>query len=435
MKIWQWPGDRKKIEHWFGRSGQASERGENDARRIIRDVRRNGDRAVARLTRLYDGPSIRPGNFDVPLARLEEAWERTASSLKKALRRANTRIKTFHRRQILKGWSVREPGFGRIDMRVIPMERVAVYVPNGVAPLVSTVLMDVIPARIAGVREIILVSPPNPDGMPNENIMAAAHFAGVDRFLRIGGSPAMPALAYGTETLPRVDKVVGPGNIHVATIKKLLYGRFDIESVAGPSEVLILADRKARLDFIAADLLAQAEHDGDNPAGVVLIGGGRRRAEKLVAEVESRLVKLPRRKLAGRSIRRQGYVICAGNRNQAVTLANMKAPEHLEIMTENPRELANAVNHAGAVFMGPWTPEPLGDYIAGPNHTLPTGGTARFFSPLSVWSFYKTCHMVEATQDGLGRLSADIITLAETEQLSAHAESVRIRGGNGKSKK
>jgi histidinol dehydrogenase len=428
MKIWQWPNDRRKIENWFDRAGQASEQVEETARRIIRDVRSKGDREVARLTRRFDGAKIRPGDFDVSLARLKEAWDQSPLPLRKALRQAKKRIETFHQKQRLKGWSILEPGFGRIDMRVIPMERVAVYVPNGVAPLVSTVLMDVIPARVAGVRDIILVSPPDPDGLPHEGIMAAAHLVGVDRFLRIGGSPAMPALAYGTETIPRVDKVVGPGNIYVATMKRLLYGRFDIESVAGPSEVLILADRTACLDYVAADLLAQAEHDGNNPTGVVLIGGGKKRADKLVSVVHEQLDRLSRRKLAGKSIRDQGYIICVRKREDAVMLANMKAPEHLEIMTENPRELANGVNHAGAVFIGPWTPEPVGDYIAGPNHTLPTGGTARFFSPLSVWSFYRTCHMIEASKNGLARLAGDIITLAETEQLTAHAASVGIRG-------
>ncbi len=429
MRIFDWPRQRTEVTDFFNQLTETPEHVERAVDDIIEQVRSGGDRAVAELTARFDGAEIAAGDFNVPRERLAEAWRVAPSPLKHALRTAKRRIEAFHKRQRLSGWSVREPGFGRIEQRVLPLARVAIYVPAGKAPLVSTVLMSAIPARVAGVREIILVTPPGKDGWPDSGILAAAHLAGVDRVLRIGGSPAMPALAYGTETIPRVDKVVGPGNIYVTTAKKRLYGRFDIESTAGPSEVMILADTGARLDWIAADLLAQAEHDGDNPAGAVLIGGGRRRAEALAKEVARQTALLPRRELADSSLTRWGYIITARTAEQAIELAEMKAPEHLEIMAEGARAMAGRVRNVGAIFVGPWTPEPMGDYIAGPNHTLPTGGTARFFSPLSVWSFYRTSHTIEASERGLRALADDIITLAEAEQLTAHARAVKVRVG------
>ena len=427
MKIWTWPADRRAIERSFRKAEQAPAEVERSVADIIEQVRRGGDRAVARLTRRFDGAHVRPGDFDVPPQRLQQAWEATPGPLRRALRTARRRIEAFHRTQKLKGWTLREPGFGRIDQCVRPLRRVAVYAPGGKAAYPSTVLMDVVPAQVAGVAEIILLTPPGRDGWPDPRTLAAAQVAGVDRVLRIGGAQAVAALAWGTETIPRVDKIVGPGNIYVATAKQRLYGQIDIDSVAGPSEVLILADGQARLDWIAADMLAQAEHDEDASAGVVLIGGGRRRATALEAELQRQLSKLERRRIARQSLRQHGYIILVRTTRQAAEIANLKAPEHLEIHTSAPRQLADMIENAGAIFLGPWTPEPIGDYVAGPNHTLPTGGTARFFSPLSVWSFYKTSHMIETTRRGLNALAADTIALAEAEGLTAHAESVRIR--------
>jgi histidinol dehydrogenase len=287
--------------------------------------------------------------------------------------------------------------------------------------------MNVIPAKAAGVGEVVLATPPGRDGSPAPVVLAAAWLAGADRVFRIGGAQAVAALALGTETIPRVDKIVGPGNIHVATAKRLLFGRVDIDSIAGPTEVLILADETARADWIAADLLAQAEHDPGASAGVVLIGRGAQLLKPLREALEVQRRGLSRGSVAAASLRRNGYAILAPDAAAAAEIANLKAPEHVEIMTRGARRLAGRVRHAGAIFIGPHSPEPLGDYVAGPNHTLPTGGTARFFSPLSVWSFYRTSHAIEATAEGLRRHAAAVECLAEAEGLTAHAESVRVR--------
>lgn len=427
MKIWTWPKDKEAIGNYFAQAGQAAPGVDRAVDGILDAVRTGGDTAVAEFTRQFDKVEVKPGQFEVPAERLKAAWDATPAPLKKALRTAKRRIEAFHKTQKLTGWTIKEKGFGRIDQRVLPLERVGVYAPGGKAAYPSTALMDIIPARVAGVKEIILVTPPGADGWPDPRTLAAAHLAGATRVLRIGGAQAVAALAYGTETIPRVDKVVGPGNIYVATAKRKLYGRIDIESVAGPSEVLILADAQARLDFIAADMLAQAEHDPDASAGAVLIGGGATRAKALAQEVQRQLERLPRREIAARSIENNGYIILARTAGQAVEIANLRAPEHLEIQAAGAWGMAEAVRNAGAIFVGPWTPEAMGDYVAGPNHTLPTAGTARFFSPLSVWAFYKTSHTIEATREGLAALAQDIITLAEAEGLSAHAETVRVR--------
>jgi histidinol dehydrogenase len=385
---------------------------------------------VADITRELDGVELTPDQFAIPAAVLERAWKTTPPPLRRALRHAHKRITAFHSTQRLKGWTIRETGFGRIEERVTPLDRVAVYVPGGKAAYPSTVLMDIIPAKVAGVREVILITPPSKDkdGWPDPMTLAAAHLAGADRVLRIGGTPGLAAVAFGTKTIPRVDKVVGPGNIYIATAKKKLFGLFDIDSIAGPSEVLILADQTADLEHVAADMLAQAEHDQRATAGAILIGGGAARAKKLAATVQRQLAELPRAAIAGASIRDNGFIITVRSAAQAVELANLKASEHVEVMTRDARRLAAQIRHAGAIFIGPWTPEPVGDYMAGPNHTLPTGGTARFFSPLGVWEFYKTSHTIEATRAGLARLAGDIITLAEAEGLTAHAQAIRKRG-------
>lgn len=427
MKLWNWPKDRAAISEFFELASQVPPQVEQAVAGILDDVRKNGDNAVAALTAKFDRAEIAPGDFDVPAERLKAAWQATPAPLKRALRLAKKRIEAFHKTQVLKGWTIREKGFGRIDQRVLPLNRVAVYAPGGKAAYPSTVLMDVVPARVAGVSEIVLMTPPGPDGWPDSRTLAAAHLAGVDRVLRIGGAQAVAAVAYGTESIPRVDKVVGPGNIYVATAKQKLFGRIDIESVAGPSEVLILADTDADLRYVAADMLAQAEHDPDASSGVVLIGGGKRRAAALENELVAQLSELSRSEIARKSLGDNGYVILARTAEQAVEIADLRAPEHLEIQTADARELADRVRNAGAIFVGPWTPEPLGDYMAGPNHTLPTAGTARFFSPLSVWSFYKTSHTIEATRKGLDSLAEAIITLAEAEGLTAHAEAIRKR--------
>jgi histidinol dehydrogenase len=427
MRIWNWPAEMKEVRAFFDQAGRPPEVVGKAVDQILEQVRTGGDRAVSELTARFDRAQVAPGDFEVPVERLRAAWEATPAALRRALKTARRRIEAFHKTQRLKGWTIREPGFGRIEQRVLPLERVAVYAPGGKAAYPSTVLMDVVPARVAGVGEIVLVTPPGPDGWPDSRTLAAAYIAGVDKVLRIGGAQAVAALAYGTESIRRVDKVVGPGNIYVATAKQRLYGVIDIDSIAGPSEVLILADGGADLRLVAADMLAQAEHDEAASAGCVLIGGGRRRADALTAEVMRQLERLERRAIAEASIRDNGYILLAKTAAQAVEIANLKAPEHLEIQTADARALAGQVRNAGAIFVGPWTPEAVGDYVAGPNHTLPTGGTARFFSPLSVWAFYKTSHTIEATRAGLEALTDTIVTLAEAEGLGAHAETARIR--------
>ena len=414
MKIWNWPKDRSAVEQYFARVEEASKPVEQSVDAIIAAVRARGDAALAEYTLKFDKVAIAPGEFAVPSVRLKAAWDAAPAKLKSALRIALKRIKAYHETQKLSGHVFNEPGFG-------------VYVPAGEAPLVSTVLMDVIPARVAGVKEIYLFTPPQRDGWPDPGILAAAHLAGVTQVFRLGSAWAVAAAAFGTQSGPRVDKVVGPGNAYVTTAKQRLYGKIDIESTAGPSEVLIIADDSAPPEYIAADLLAQAEHAGDNPCGALLIGANAGRARALEAEVQRQAALLSRSELARRSIENHGYIITVKTAAQAIALANQKAPEHLEIIARGARALARKVTTAGAIFVGPWTPEPVGDYIAGPNHTLPTGGSARFFSPLSTWSFYRTSHTIEATRSGLESLAGAITTLAEAEQLTAHAESVRVR--------
>lgn len=427
MKIFAWPAQRRQIEKFFQRSFDTPESVRKSVAEIIDAVRHDGDRAVAELTKQFDRVELTPKQFDVSKSELKRAWDATPADIKSALQLAAKRIEAFHRKQRLAGWSMNDPALGRMEMRVEPIERAGVYAPGGKAAYPSTVLMDVIPARVAGVKEIILVTPPGPTGMPSQAVLAAAYLTNVDRVLRIGGAQAIAALAYGTKTIPRVDKIVGPGNIYVATAKQMLFGQIGIDSVAGPTEVLIIADDSARLDWIAADLLAQAEHDQEASAGVILIGGTRERARALIKEIHALLRTMPRRAIAQPAMKNLSYTILAPDETAAAEIANFKAPEHLQIMTRGARKLAKRIRHAGAIFIGAHTPEPVGDYIAGPNHTLPTGGTARFFSPLSVWTFYKTCHTIEATKQGLARHADAIVALAESEGLHGHAASIRKR--------
>jgi histidinol dehydrogenase len=431
MRVFEWPRQRRQVERFFESERETPPEVVRAVDRIIAEVKRDGSAAVARLTRRFDGVKLRADEFEVGAAELKRAWSATSPRLQAALRLAARRIKAFHERQRLSGWSMHDPELGEMEMRVAPIERVGVYIPGGAAPLFSTVLMSVIPARVAGVDDVTLVTPPGPSGLPYAGTLAAAHLVGVDRVFRVGGAQAIAALALGAAPIPRVDKIVGPGNIYVATAKQRLFGRVDIDTIAGPTEILILADDTAPIEWIAADMLAQAEHDRVASAGAVLIGGARERAAALKAELNRQLKKLPRAETAAASIRDRGFIILAPSAGAAVEIADLKAPEHLEIMTRGARSLSKRIRHAGAIFIGPHSPEPLGDYLAGPNHTLPTGGTARFFSPLSVWSFYKTSHAIEATRDGLARHADAIETLAEAEQLTAHARSVRVRRRRG----
>lgn len=427
MNIWSWPEDTGAIETFFANANQTPPSVGQAVEEILDDVAKRGDEAVSEYTRRFDHVQVPAGKFVVSNVRCENCWMTTPEPLRAALRHARDRIVAFHETQKLEGWTLNEKGFGRIDQRVQPLKRVAVYVPGGKAVYLSTVLMSVIPAQIAGVKEIVLVTPPSEDGWPDPKLLATAHLVGVNKVYRIGGAQAIAALAYGTQTIRKVDKIVGPGNIYVATAKQKLYGRIDIDSVAGPSEILIIADAETPLDLIAADMLAQAEHDQAASAGVILIGVDQAHVQALQSEIQKQLEALPRKDIAGHSIQQNSYIITVAQPDQAVALANLKAPEHLEIMAKNARRLSSQISNAGATFIGRWTPEALGDYAAGPNHTLPTAGTARFFSPLGVWSFYKTSHVIEATEGGLRSLADDIVKIAETEGLEAHARTIKIR--------
>ncbi len=391
---------------------------------ILERVRAEGDDALAALTAELDRFPVTPDALELTAAERRDAVARVPDDVRELLAMAAERIRRFHEPQLQKGFELEDEDGVRLGQRVVPLERVGVYVPGGTAAYPSSVLMNVIPARVAGVAEVVMVTP-TPDGVLNPTVIAAAEAAGVDRIFRVGGAQAVAALAFGTERVPRVDKIVGPGNIWVATAKRLVFGAVDIDMIAGPSEILVVADHTADPDLIAADLLAQAEHDPDAIAGVVTT------SEALVAPLEAalerRLAELPRQDIARRALSGQGYVVVAPDRQAALALANRIAPEHLELMVEDPWAAADAVVHAGAVFVGPWTPEAVGDYLAGPNHVLPTAGTARFFSGLGVAAFCKRVNVLGFTPEGLARVGAATERFARLEGLDAHAESVVAR--------
>ena len=398
---------------------------ERRAREIVDAVRRRGDRAVIEFTRRFDGVALTPQQLRVDAAEIRDAQLSVAPAAVRALRLAARRIAAFHRRQRAASWSY-DDGCGlRLGQQISALDRVGVYVPGGHASYPSSVLMNVIPARVAGVREVIMVCPPGRDGI-NPAVLAAAAIAGATAVFRVGGAQAVAALAYGTATIPRVDKIVGPGNAYVQAAKKVVYGVVDIDKIAGPSEVLVIADDTAPASHVAADLLAQAEH-GSGDECAVLLTPSRRLAEAVHAEIERQLESLPRRRDIARVLRRRGALVVVRSLAEAVELAEQVAPEHLELMIKQPRRWAPHIRHAGALFLGPFAPAPLGDYVAGPNHVLPTGGTARFFSPLGVYDFVKRTSVVTATRDGLRRLAPAIDRLATLEGYAAHAAAVRCR--------
>jgi histidinol dehydrogenase len=427
MQLFQFPRDRARIERFCAAVSSHDRATEDAVRRIIEDVRQRGDEAVIELAKEFDQVEFRgPEDFFIPRSVLRESWEGLPDKLKAALELARKRIEAYHERQKLTGFSMKDEYGNILEQRVVPLQRVGVYVPGGTAAYPSTVLMDIVPARVAGVEEIIMITPPPRRGAPDLGAsLGAAWLAGVDRVVGVGGPLGVAALAIGTASLPKVDLIVGPGNKYVAMAKKMLYGEIVIDMIAGPSELLVIADRSASIEHLAADMLSQAEHDPDAQSVAVLIGD--LDIEALQREIERQASVLTRGPVALRALRDNGAIIRVEGRADAVEIANLKAPEHLMILTENPRELADQVRNVGAVFVGPYTPEPMGDYVAGPNHTLPTGGTARFFSPLSVWSFLKTSHVVEFTREGFEALAGPVITIAEAEGLTAHAEAVRRR--------
>ncbi|MFR1104015.1 MAG: histidinol dehydrogenase [Acutalibacteraceae bacterium] len=390
---------------------------------ILRDVRDNGDRAVRAYSEKFDGWV--PDSLEISMEEIERIMQDCDPGFLAAMERAAENIRAFHARQKQQSRIDPERNGVLMGQRVRGLHRVGVYVPGGTAAYPSSVLMNVIPAKIAEVGEIVMVTPPGRTGKPDKNILAAAKIAGVDRVFLIGGAQAVAALAYGTESVPKVDKVVGPGNIFVATAKKLLYGTIDIDMIAGPSEILVIADSSARPEYLAADLMSQAEHD--RMASAILITPDEALAQAAAAEIERQMETLSRREIIRESIDNFGAIIVCENLTEAVDFANELAPEHLEVCCENPLEYIGKLDNAGSVFLGSYSPEPLGDYFAGPNHVLPTSGTARFFSPLSVDDFIKKSSFIYYTKDALLAAADDIIRIAETEELTAHANSIAVR--------
>lgn len=390
---------------------------------ILEDVQDRGDAALNHYTEKFDGKL--PKYMEVPRDEVNDALSAADQDYVDALLNAIENISGFHNRQVQQSFITTKPNGVIMGQRIRGLHRVGLYVPGGTAAYPSSVLMNAVPAKIAGVGEIIMVTPPLPDGTANPDILVAAALCGVDRIFLMGGAQAVAALAYGTETVPRVDKIVGPGNIYVATAKKLLYGIVDIDMIAGPSEILVLADDTAKPEYVAADLMSQAEHDV--LASSILVTTSKPLAEQTVKELERQSRLLSREDIITKSLKDYGAVFVCETTEQAVALANEIAPEHLEVMMENPMEYIGKLDNAGSVFLGNYAAEPLGDYYAGPNHVLPTSGTARFFSPLSVDTFIKKSSYIYYTEEALRESKDDIILLAEKERLTAHANSIRVR--------
>jgi len=390
---------------------------------IIDDVRENGDKAVNAYTEKFDGKL--PEYYEVPLDVIHDAVDEADEDFVNALLDAMENIAAFHHRQKEQGFIDPHENGVILGQRVRGLERVGLYVPGGTAAYPSSVLMNAIPAKIAGVKEIIMVTPPMKDGRPNPDILVAASICGVDRVFLTGGAQAIAALAYGTESIPKVDKIVGPGNIYVATAKKLLYGVVDIDMIAGPSEILVLADETANPKFVAADLMSQAEHDV--MASSILVTTSEKLVDETIKELERQVKDLSRKDIIEKSLSTYGAAIVCDCVDCAIELANELAPEHLEVLLQNPMEYLGRLDNAGSIFLGQYAPEPLGDYYAGPNHVLPTSGTARFFSPLSVNSFTKRASKIYYTEQALLDAKTDIVTIAEKEGLTAHANAIKVR--------
>lgn len=411
------------IENLKKRAGEADQKIVDIVSTIIRNVKENGDDAVREYTVRFDG-SV-PKKTVITKEELQSYLDMVDDDFKSAIIKAKDNIYDFHLRQAQQSWMTTKENGVIMGQRVRGLHRVGIYVPGGTAAYPSSVLMNAVPAKIAGVKEIIMVTPPGKDGNPNPNIMAAAAVAGVDKVFMVGGAQAVAALAYGTERIPKVDKIVGPGNIFVATAKKLLYGIVDIDMVAGPSEILIVADKTADPSFLAADLMSQAEHD--KLASAILLTTSADLARATLHEIDKQIKALERQNIIEESLENYGEIIVCESLDQAISFANELAPEHLELCVSEPLKYIGKVDNAGSVFLGNFSPEPLGDYFAGPNHVLPTSGTARFFSPLGVDSFVKKSSFIYYTPQELSKAKDDIITLAESEGLTAHANSISVR--------
>lgn len=392
---------------------------------ILEEVRENRDKAVFAFTKKFDGADITSENIVVTEEEIKEAYEMVDASLVDIIRKAKENIRIYHEKQKQYSWFDSKPNGTMLGQKVTPLRRVGVYVPGGKAVYPSSVLMNILPAKVAGVDEIIMTTPPGKDGKVNPNTLVAAKEAGVDVIYKVGGAQAIAAMAYGTESIPKVDKIVGPGNIYVALAKKAVYGHVNIDSIAGPSEILVIADETANPRYVAADLLSQAEHD--ELASAILVTTSEELAKKVSEQVDVFVEELTRTEIMRNSLDNYGYILVADTMEDVIDIANEIASEHLEIMTKNPYDVMMKIRNAGAIFIGEYSSEPLGDYFAGPNHVLPTNGTAKFFSPLSVDDFIKKSSIIAYSREALKEIHLDIEHFAEAEQLTAHANSIKVR--------
>ena len=398
---------------------------EKDVAEILGRVKREGDAAVFEYTRRFDGADTDASNIRVTEEEIREAYQLVDSFFLDVLRKALHNIRIYHEKQRQNSWFDSRPDGTILGQKVTPLRRVGVYVPGGKAAYPSSVLMNILPAKVAGVEEVIMVTPPGKDGKVEPATLAAAHEAGADVIYKAGGAQAIGALAYGTESIPKVDKIVGPGNIYVALAKKAVYGHVSIDAIAGPSEILVIADETANPRYVAADLLSQAEHD--ELASAILLTTSSRLAEEVSKEAERFAGKLAREEIIRKSLDNYGYILIADTMEDVIDVANEIASEHLEIQTRNPYDIMTKIRNAGAIFIGEYSSEPLGDYFAGPNHVLPTNGTAKFFSPLSVDDFIKKSSIIAYSKEALEAVHKEIEYFAESEHLTAHANSIKVR--------
>ncbi len=418
-------GDRRferTLKTIIQRRGEVDGKVEGSVRKIIQAVRQDGDRALLRYARTFDGYRLSTSDMEVKTREIDRAMKLVSKEDIRALTLAARRIARFHRRQLERSWEYRDPLGLVLGQRINPLENVGVYVPGGKASYPSTVLMSTIPAKVAGVKQVVMTSPIRIDAAP---VLAAARIAGVDRIFRVGGAQAIAALAFGTKTIPRVDKIVGPGNIYVTTAKRLLFGQVGIDSLSGPSEVLLLADSGADPAYIAADMLSQAEHD--EMAAALCVTPSLSLGLKVKAALEKQLKETKRKAITTKALERYGAIIVTRGSSEGVDLVNAIAPEHVQIMTRHPEKWARSIRNAGAIFLGSYSTPPLGDYMAGPNHVLPTGGSARFFSPLGTYDYVKRTSLIRANRKGLTSLAPQIVHLARLEGLNDHARAVESR--------
>ena len=430
MKIYECKKDSLELllENLNKRSPEGQLEVERVTADIIRNVKERKDEALIEYSRKFDRVELTPDTIEVAQNELVNALNSIDRDLLRVIEKSAANIRAFHEKQLENSWFTTNENGIFLGQKITPLSRVGVYVPAGSAPLPSTVLMDVIPAKVAGVEEIVLCSPPSKNGKIDPVILACAKLAGVHRVFMVGGAQAIAAMAYGTQTIPKVDKIVGPGNIYVATAKKMVFGICGIDMIAGPSEILIIADETANPAYVAADLLSQAEHD--KLASSILLTVSKELAQNVINELETQLSKLTRAEIATESLENYGAIVVTETINEAVDISNLIAPEHLEVCTKNPFDLLPLIKNAGAIFLGNYSPESLGDYFAGPNHTLPTSGTARFFSPLGVYDFIKRQSVISYSRDAFNAVASDVAAFAQAEGLTAHAGAVRIRVNN-----